>query len=153
VICFLVVKFWLGYQLKSLGYSLLGLAVVPYLLARKLYAPEPSRLAIFPDRTVIAFTPDWAWPWINWEDGQFGPYTGFWGALYWSAIRNSANGMRILPGACFLTEKAQIVVRKRGPFTIVTHGDYWCVYLGSFRFGWNIDPDAGDGWRCWPVIA
>ena len=147
--------YWLAYQVLSLVFLLLGIPVVGLLAATRSWKRRPSRSPMFPGLT-------WAWrfepltfPFGNEEDGIGGnkqtaptPIAAF----KWSALRNSANNLRLLPGISYVLPDKP-TVHRMGPATIITSGWRQCVYVGGFHFGWLMAADWGKGWRSWPVIA
>jgi hypothetical protein len=72
-------------------------------------------------------------------------------AFAWSAWRNSANGLRWLPGAaCYLD--ARLVVTPKPWGYVASCGWRPCVQWHRLRIGWLVNQDARPGYRSWPVL-
>ena len=142
--------YWIIYQLLSGVVTAVGLVVIAPLAYFRCWEYVDGRNPLFPGRKVLS----WKWRyatllWCNDESGIGGP--GRWDAYEWSAIRNSANNMRILPGASYLITGAPKVTHY-GSFTVLTDGWRQCVVIGKRKFGWLMNADSQAGWRSWPVI-
>lgn len=151
--------YWTVYQLLSLVVTLVGFPVVGILAACRCWTIRKSLHPMFPG-------PTWAWRggwltalWGNEEDGIGGPRNLAptpWSAFVWCAWRNSANGLRLLPGASFVLPASPAVRYFRGGY-VATVG--WRQALAftlgrsTYRIGWMIDDDAQAGWRSWPIVA
>jgi len=152
-------KFWFKYQIKALGYGLIGLPVCLYLAYTKSWILRPSRSPFYPGH-VWAWKQEWAQVWGNEEDGVRGPvwYEDLhpkWSesrrAFVWTAWRNSANNMRLLPGA---QERLSSVSSKRWLFVSVLtdSSGRQCIRIAGRRFGWNMNENSQAGDYTWPVI-
>jgi hypothetical protein len=152
--------YWIAYSVASVLVSAVGFVVVAPLAALRLTELRRSYLPAYEGRLVLAWRGGRLTAlWGNDEDGVYGPewfrmrYPGRprWAAYVWCALRNSANGMRLLPGA-MLPLPADAVTTRLGPIQVCTSGPYQCVYLWRLRFGWGIQPGAKAGWLTWPVL-
>lgn len=101
--------------------------------------------------------------WSNDEDGVTGSAafmlsratSPLWlDAYVWSARRNFANGMRVLPGAAYVVTKDDVVTtRTTKSGHVTTCGWRQCVVWRGLRFGYLIQPEATAGYRVWPVAG
>ena len=150
--------YWTVYQILSLGVSLSGIPLIALMAAIRLWEVRDGWLNIFPGRKVWAWKGGWLTAlWGNDENGLAdgtewanlpgpGPEPTFKTAWYWAAWRNSANGMRLIPGACGNTGP-----KSRKDYSwghVVTAGWRQELCVGTRHFGWQLD-----GNTCWPVIG
>lgn len=155
--------YWLAYQLLALQLTAFGIVIVGVLAYFRAWRTRESRLPAFRGRTVTA----WRFEPLttlfgNDEDGVTGPDWYLpdadprWRAFVWSALRNSANGMRLLPGAFVVLEHAPTYREHRRGY-VATYGWRQCVTVrigGSrFRLGWLIPENAAAGYRAWPIFG
>jgi len=146
--------YWLIYQLLSLSLGLIGLFLLIPFAALKLWKHRRGLNPMFPDRIITAW---WLgtsimFPWCNEEDGVApGPHPTRWSAYKWSALRNSVNNMRMLPGASFYVDDT-MTVKQYTWGAVVTQGWRQCVCVAGRHIGWMMTPDAQPGWRSWPTL-
>lgn len=151
--------YWLIYQAASLAVTLIGVPVVAVLCALRAWERRESYLYAFPG-DVWAWKGGWLTVWFGNEEDGIGGRSRIdpqpWPAFVWCAWRNSANGMRLIPGAYFELPTSPAVRRFPGGY-LATVGWRQCLAFtlgrSTYRIGWMIDDDAQPGWRSWPVIA
>jgi hypothetical protein len=143
--------YWILYQLLSFFvFFPIGLVVLAPLAAMRMWYQRSNYSPMFPGRVVWAWKGGWlTFVFCNEEDGICGGvYPSPLAAYDWSAIRNFANNMRLLPLAS-ITLKGPVTVKGR----IVTYGWRQCIYFGNFRFGWLLPKEGTTGYRAWPVAG
>ena len=138
------VKYWAD-QLKSAGIALIGLAVLALPCALRAWGPAgqtikkwPAPWAHYNGRPIDGWTWKWLWPWYhNPEDGDsgatglvwgsaglpviFNPTGSRWQAYKWSALRNTADGL-----------KYRYAIPGEGPMVYVT------LFGKQFRYGYEL---------------
>lgn len=150
--------YWVLYQILSLFFTIIGFPVVAVLATLRAWKLRPSKSPMFPGHAVWAWRGSWlTFIWGNEEDGIAGPgiIPTPYAAWHWSAYRNSANNMRLVPGAS-VTLTGPVTVKLRPWGSVITYGWRSCVIysrgLNTYRFGWMLSPEANTGYRSWPVL-
>ena len=86
----------------ALQAAALALAIVGLPICAVLAALSPWSIVSQPGykpNLIVAGWPSWAWIWSNDEDGvRPTGYTTRWGIFKWTALRNSVNNFRFVPG-------------------------------------------------------
>jgi hypothetical protein len=154
--------YWIVWQALSLLAAAVGALILLPLAYFQLWETRPGKSWMFGPQPVAAWRGGVLTAlWCNEENGVTGAdwyrkihaNRPVWlNAYLWSAWRNSANGLRWLPGAAFLVEKSQLTIKETQHGYIATHGWRQCVQWRRLRFGWLINLDADTGWRSWPVL-
>ena len=146
--------YWLAYQIVSIalmpvGWLLVGVASICWD-----WQERPSRYPYADGRVRWQWKFPLLWLWCNEEDGiAGGPTPTPLAAFKWSALRNSANNMRALPGAFFVCDSASLTFRDYPWGYVASQGWRPCVKFHGFRFGWLIPRTAATGSPAWPVIS
>ena len=157
---------WVLYYLViELPLTVLGIPIVYKLAKDKAWYARPSKF--YPGKTILAWKPSWAWLWGNEEDGVTGAQwwhdkNPTWSetklAFQWSALRNSVNNLRYVPGLRCIVNPSKVKVSRLGKAYIARQGVYaGLTYDGTtlgddspgtkgiwFHIGWKIfDTDVG----------
>lgn len=152
--------YWVVYQLLSLLATLIGIPLCYALATTRSWRLRDSKNQHY-KRQVTA----WKYEpltllWGNEEDGVTGAEwfhkanqtrTDVQIAFEWSALRNSANNMRLLPGAMAVLKKSDIIYRDTAHGFVATFGWRQCIEWRGFRIGWRITKAAEDGDYTWPI--
>jgi len=146
--------YWIAYQVIGLALMVIGWVLLIPFAALKLWYTIPSRNPMFADRAITAWRGGWlTLLWGNDENGVAPPPATRWSSYVWTAWRNPANNMRLLPGASFFIDSANLKIVSNSVGYVATCGWRQCIVYRGVRFGWLIPPDAATGWRAWPVVG
>jgi len=159
---------WLAYTATALVLDVVGLMLIPLMLAGNRFVVRISDIWPIPTRVggevkggLQVQWPRWAWLWSNEEDGVAGPtwyaarhpkWSGSKIAFFWSALRNPSNNMRFIPGInpvivpkkiAYLehhTETTSIVYTWQGIFSglLITFPIRGRIF--RFWWGWKLKP-------------
>jgi hypothetical protein len=147
--------YWIVYQLVSIALMPVGIVLCGIASLCHDWTQRPSRYPYADGRVRWQWSFFLLWLWCNEEDG-IEPGTlvpSPWTAFKWSALRNSANNMRALPGAFFVCDSSKLTFRDYSWGYIATQGWRQCIKYRRLRIGWLIPRTASTGSPAWPVAS
>lgn len=129
---------WSAMATLSYVLAIAGLPIVALLAFREWWGPGRSALG----HPITVWSPRWAWPWSNLEDGVIPPqlvngnpymlhWSERWRAFVWCAWRNKVSNLRFTPLLGFTVQPAKI----KGA------GNAWNLYerpTSSPVFSWSV---------------
>lgn len=164
------VLLWIPYFVVAVICDIIGLVVIPILIAANRYDYRRSYIPAWSDRVLLQFTPRWAWIWSNEEDGIDGlrggdpaqywwrdryPNRPRWRMFVWSALRNPSNNLRAIPHVnprispprihSYRFANGNVDFTWQGLFAGFRAFFAFGGSLWRFWIGWKLKPDDANG--------